>query len=97
MRDMANAARGPRMQTGFAAWALVAATLGGGVPAMAQDPAKGYPNRPITLVVPFAPGGSTTIVARIVADRMAVRTDFVFQNRTGGIGQTAVIYVEPSR
>jgi tripartite-type tricarboxylate transporter receptor subunit TctC len=87
MRDMANAARRPRMQTGFAALVLVAATLGG-VPAMAQDPAKGYPNRPITLVVPFAPGGSTTIVARIVADRMAetLGQQIIIENRPGAGG-----------
>ena len=36
--------------------------------ATAQD-AK-FPSRAITLVVPFPPGGSTTIVARIVTDRM---------------------------
>jgi tripartite-type tricarboxylate transporter receptor subunit TctC len=84
---MANAARRPRMQTGFAALVLVAAMLGG-IPAMAQDPAKGYPNRPITLVVPFAPGGSTTIVARIVADRMAetLGQQIIIENRPGAGG-----------
>jgi tripartite-type tricarboxylate transporter receptor subunit TctC len=86
MHDMANAR--PRMQTGFAALVLVAAALVGGVPAMAQDPAKGYPNHPITLVVPFAPGGSTTIVARIVADRMAetLGQQIIIENRPGAGG-----------
>src|SRR4029077_10609244 len=57
----------------------------GAVAACAQD----YPNRPITLVVPFPPGGSTTIVARIVADRMseALGQSIIIDNR-GGAGGT---------
>ena len=51
--------------------------------------AQTYPIRPITLVVPFPPGGSTTIVARIVTDRMAqaLGQQFVVDNR-GGAGGT---------
>jgi tripartite-type tricarboxylate transporter receptor subunit TctC len=50
--------------------------------------AQNYPTRPITLVVPFPPGGSTTIVARIVTERMAdvIGQQFVVDNRGGASG-----------
>jgi tripartite-type tricarboxylate transporter receptor subunit TctC len=55
------------------------------VPAVAQD----YPNRAITLIVPFAPGGSTSVVSRIIADKMSERLGqtIVLDNR-GGAGST---------
>ena len=37
------------------------------LPAFAQE---GYPQRPVKLIVPFAPGGSTDLVARLVAEKM---------------------------
>jgi len=54
------------------------------LPTWAQD----YPNRPIRMLVPFAPGGNTDILARAVAQRMheSWRVPIVVDNRPGGNG-----------
>ncbi|HEV7260197.1 MAG TPA: tripartite tricarboxylate transporter substrate-binding protein [Bosea sp. (in: a-proteobacteria)] len=46
---------------------LGAAILAGGAPAMAQA----YPTKPINVIVPYAPGGNTDVVARIVLEHMS--------------------------
>jgi tripartite-type tricarboxylate transporter receptor subunit TctC len=52
--------------------------------------AQAYPARPITLIVPFPPGGSTDVGARIVADHMSrtLGQQVVVQNVSGAGGTT---------
>jgi tripartite-type tricarboxylate transporter receptor subunit TctC len=63
-------------------------------PALAQS---AWPDRPITLVVPFLAGGSTDIAARIMADRMApllgARARIVIENRAGAGGSVGADFV----
>ena len=56
---------------------------------------QNYPSKPIRLVVPFAPGGSSTIVARSVAIEMekALGQNIVIENKGGGGGNPAMLDV----
>src|SRR4051795_5820813 len=64
--------------------ALVALTIALLSPASAQAQ-TGYPNRPVRIIVPIAPGGSYDLVGRIVADALSKRMGqaFVVENKPG--------------
>ena len=67
------------------------------LPAVAQDD---YPNRPITIVVPFAAGGPTDTVTRLIAEPMSqtLGQQVVVQNMAGAGGTLAAGEVAaPSR
>ena len=65
--------------------------------AVLSQPA-GWPDRPITLISPFLPGGSTDIVARIIAERVAARmggnTRVIVENRAGAGGSIGSEWVK---
>ena len=68
----------------------LAMTIGAGA-AFAQS----YPDRPVKIIVPFAPAGPTDVIARIVADKLSASLghQFYVENRAGAggnIGTTAV-------
>lgn len=76
--------------------ALVVATSAFADAARAQD----YPTHPITLIIPFAPGGSTSIVGRTIADKMTetLGEKVIVDNRPGAggtVGTRAVALSAP--
>jgi tripartite-type tricarboxylate transporter receptor subunit TctC len=73
--------------------AWLAAAAGATLPLAAR--AQAYPNKAVRLIVPFAPGGTTDIIARIVAERMqsTIGQNMVVENRAGGGGTVGTLEV----
>jgi tripartite-type tricarboxylate transporter receptor subunit TctC len=68
----------------------VGALVGAGPVAHAAE--QSYPTRPIRLLIPFAPGGATDIIARVLEPNLSKRLgqQLVVDNRTGAAGNIAV-------
>ena len=64
-------------------------------PVQAQAQATGWPNRPVTVIVGYAAGGNTDVMARMAARKLSddLKQSFVVENRIGAGGAIAAAYV----
>ncbi len=77
----------------FAAGVALSASLGGAFAVQAS--AQEYPTKPITLVVPFAPGGPTDLAGRVVAEAIGKQLgqSVLVENRAGASSMIGATYV----
>jgi tripartite-type tricarboxylate transporter receptor subunit TctC len=68
--------------------ALLATGLAQAQPAGTANPANGYPNRPVRVIVPFAPGGVTDVMGRLLAQKLSenLGQQFYIENHAGAGG-----------
>lgn len=60
---------------------------------------ESYPSRPITLVVPFVPGGSTDLIARLIAQHAGAQLGqtIIVENKGGAGGSLGMAYVKRAK
>src|SRR5262245_16462653 len=94
LRKPRRAAR-PQAASGWVGLALACALVFAMTAAASAQP---YPSKPIHLVVPFAAGGITDVIARALGQRLteAWGQQVVIENRSGGTGQVGAEYVARS-
>lgn len=75
----------------------LAAGLASGT-ALAQGTSKSFPEKPVTIVVPFAAGGSTDVMTRIIGKRLSERwgVPVLVENKPGAGGNIGAAYVAHS-
>ena len=77
---------------------LAAALLAMGAMGYGTAWAQAYPAKPVRVVVPFAPGGATDVVGRVVFQRLSeqLNQQFLIDNRTGATGTLGAANVAKS-
>src|SRR4051794_4067148 len=60
------------------------------VPAAAQDSQRDWPAKPVKIMVPFGPGSTPDLVARLIADHLQAKLGqtFIVENKPGASGNT---------
>lgn len=78
---------------------LTVSTVAFAAHARAQTPAQDYPNKPVKIVVGFAPGGFTDVLARMIAQKMQDRTGqpFMVDNKPGATGVIGADHVAKAK
>lgn len=74
---------------------LAAALAAMAIPVAAPALAQAWPSKPVTYIVPFPPGGTTDVLARIIAQKLgpALGTTIVVENRPGAGGNVGSEFV----
>ena len=93
MNRFASARRNRLSDVSRAVWYIVLAATIGLLPLAASgQSADQYPNRPVKMLIPYAPGGATDIIARHVSPKLqeALGQPFVVDNRPGASGNIAL-------
>ena len=82
----------------LAALALLNSLVAANIAQAQTSPAQNYPSKPIRLVVPFAPGGSTDLIARIIGQELekSWKQTVIVENRPGASGNIGLDYVAKS-
>src|SRR5688500_15229006 len=85
-----------RTPVAFSAFALALIASAFAMPARAQ---ADYPNKPITMIVPFPPGGVADITARPAAEAMGrfLKQPVVIENKAGAGGGVGMAYVAKTK
>jgi tripartite-type tricarboxylate transporter receptor subunit TctC len=81
-----------RIEAIFRTLVLSGVALGLTAPVVAAEKSGGFPNRPVRLIVPYAPGGATDTVARPLAEKLRERWGeaVIVDNRAGASGNIAL-------